>query len=57
MHDPVRPHVDGLPIGLQIVGPMFGDVLVLRAAPRTKAVRPIARPELGRWHVPTTHGR
>ena len=32
VHDPVRAHVGGLPIGLQFVGPMFGDALVLRAA-------------------------
>ena len=35
---------DGLPIGLQIVGPMFGDALVLRAARAYESVRPIARP-------------
>ncbi len=35
---------DGLPIGLQIVGPMFGDALVLRAARAFEAVRGIARP-------------
>ncbi len=37
---------DGLPIGLQIVGPMFGDALVLRAARAYETVRPIARPDL-----------
>ncbi|MBU6437514.1 MAG: amidase, partial [Betaproteobacteria bacterium] len=37
---------DGLPIGLQIVGPMFGDALVLRAARAYESVRPIARPVL-----------
>jgi aspartyl-tRNA(Asn)/glutamyl-tRNA(Gln) amidotransferase subunit A len=37
---------DGLPIGLQIVGPMFGDALVLRAARAYETVRPIARPPL-----------
>ncbi|MGL6112297.1 MAG: amidase [Rubrivivax sp.] len=36
----------GLPIGLQIVGPMFGDALVLRAARAYETVRPIARPKL-----------
>ncbi len=35
---------DRLPIGLQIVGPMFGDALVLRAARAFEAVRGIARP-------------
>jgi aspartyl-tRNA(Asn)/glutamyl-tRNA(Gln) amidotransferase subunit A len=38
----------GLPIGLQFVGPMFGDALVLRAARAYEAVRPIPRPDLSR---------
>jgi aspartyl-tRNA(Asn)/glutamyl-tRNA(Gln) amidotransferase subunit A len=33
----------GLPIGLQIVGPMFGDAMVLRAARAYETVRPIGR--------------
>jgi aspartyl-tRNA(Asn)/glutamyl-tRNA(Gln) amidotransferase subunit A len=37
---------DGLPIGLQIVGPMFGDALVLRAARAYEKIRPILRPGL-----------
>jgi aspartyl-tRNA(Asn)/glutamyl-tRNA(Gln) amidotransferase subunit A len=37
---------DGLPIGLQIVGPMFGDALVLRAARAYESVRPIPRPDV-----------
>jgi len=36
----------GLPIGLQIVGPMFGDALVLRAARAYETARPISRPGL-----------
>ena len=38
----------GLPIGLQFVGPMFGDALVLRAARAYESVRPLARPDLTR---------
>jgi len=38
----------GLPIGLQIVGPMFGDALVLRAARAFESLHPIPRPDLGR---------
>ncbi len=38
--------VDGLPIGLQFVGPMFGDALVLRAARAYESLRPIPRPAL-----------
>ena len=37
---------DGLPIGLQIVGPMFGDALVLRTARAYESACPIARPTL-----------
>ncbi len=37
---------DGLPIGLQLVGPMFGDALVLRACRAYESLRPIARPPL-----------
>ncbi len=36
----------GLPIGLQIVGPMFGDALVLRAARAYETAHPIPRPPL-----------
>jgi aspartyl-tRNA(Asn)/glutamyl-tRNA(Gln) amidotransferase subunit A len=38
----------GLPIGLQLVGPMFGDALVLRAARAFETARPIPRPAPGR---------
>jgi aspartyl-tRNA(Asn)/glutamyl-tRNA(Gln) amidotransferase subunit A len=34
----------GLPIGLQLVGPMFGDALVLRAARAFETVQPVPRP-------------
>ncbi|OYV01308.1 MAG: hypothetical protein CFE45_05430 [Burkholderiales bacterium PBB5] len=37
---------DGLPIGLQLVGPMFGDALVLRACRAYESLRPVARPSL-----------
>jgi aspartyl-tRNA(Asn)/glutamyl-tRNA(Gln) amidotransferase subunit A len=36
---------DGLPIGLQLVGPMFGDAMVLRAARAYEAVHPVLYPE------------
>lgn len=36
----------GLPMGLQIVGPMFGDALVLRAARAFESVQPVPRPAL-----------
>ncbi|MGH8797927.1 MAG: amidase [Caldimonas sp.] len=41
---------EGLPIGLQFVGPMFGDALVLRAARAYESVRPIAKPNLDLLH-------
>jgi aspartyl-tRNA(Asn)/glutamyl-tRNA(Gln) amidotransferase subunit A len=37
---------EGLPIGLQLVGPMFGDALVLRAARAFEAVQGVARPTI-----------
>ncbi|HMK10645.1 MAG TPA: amidase [Acidimicrobiales bacterium] len=37
---------DGLPIGMQLVGPMFADALVLRAARAYEQTRPIPRPTL-----------
>jgi Asp-tRNA(Asn)/Glu-tRNA(Gln) amidotransferase A subunit family amidase len=43
----VRAHVGGLPIGLQFVGPMFADRLVLRAARHVEQRHPVPRPPLG----------
>jgi aspartyl-tRNA(Asn)/glutamyl-tRNA(Gln) amidotransferase subunit A len=37
---------EGLPIGLQLVGPMFGDALVLRAARAYEAIHPVPRPPI-----------
>jgi len=39
---------EGLPVGLQLVGPMFGDALVLRAARAYEGVRPIPRPDVSK---------
>ena len=38
---------DGLPIGMQLVGPMFNDALVLRGARAYETARPIPRPAIG----------
>lgn len=38
----------GLPIGLQLVGPMFGDALVLRAARAFETAQPVPRPAIAR---------
>ena len=35
---------EGLPIGLQLVGPMFDDALVLRAARAFESACPVRRP-------------
>jgi aspartyl-tRNA(Asn)/glutamyl-tRNA(Gln) amidotransferase subunit A len=37
---------DGLPIGMQLVGSMFGEALVLRAARAYEQTRPIPRPSI-----------
>ena len=37
---------DGLPMGMQLVGPMFGDAQVLRAARAYESTRPTLRPTL-----------
>jgi aspartyl-tRNA(Asn)/glutamyl-tRNA(Gln) amidotransferase subunit A len=39
---------EGLPIGAQLVGPMFGDEQVLRAAAAFERVHPAPRPDLSR---------
>ena len=36
----------GLPVGLQIIGPMFDDALVLRVARAYESVKPVARPAI-----------
>jgi aspartyl-tRNA(Asn)/glutamyl-tRNA(Gln) amidotransferase subunit A len=41
-HLPDGPQLPHLPIGLQIVGPMFGDALVLRAAHAFAMAHPVA---------------
>jgi aspartyl-tRNA(Asn)/glutamyl-tRNA(Gln) amidotransferase subunit A len=38
--------LDGLPMGVQLVGPMFGDALVLQAAQALQACYPMQRPVL-----------
>ncbi len=36
----------GLPVGLQVVGPLFGEVSVLALATRVQTLRPIGLPDL-----------
>jgi aspartyl-tRNA(Asn)/glutamyl-tRNA(Gln) amidotransferase subunit A len=40
--------LDGLPMGVQLVGPMFGDALVLQAAQALQACYPMQRPVLSK---------
>jgi aspartyl-tRNA(Asn)/glutamyl-tRNA(Gln) amidotransferase subunit A len=46
----------GLPVGLQFVGPMFGDALVLRAARAYESVHPVPRPPESALQEDITHG-
>ena len=39
---------EGLPVGLHLVGPRYGDALVLRAARAFESARPIALPDLAK---------
>jgi aspartyl-tRNA(Asn)/glutamyl-tRNA(Gln) amidotransferase subunit A len=41
---------EGLPMGVQLVGPMFGDALVLRAAKALADCYPLLRPDLDQVH-------
>jgi aspartyl-tRNA(Asn)/glutamyl-tRNA(Gln) amidotransferase subunit A len=43
---------EGLPMGVQLVGPMFGDALVLRAAKALESCHDCLRPSLGVGQVP-----
>ena len=46
----------GLPVGLQFVGPMFGDALVLRAARAYESVHPVPRPPESALQQEIGHG-
>jgi aspartyl-tRNA(Asn)/glutamyl-tRNA(Gln) amidotransferase subunit A len=43
---------DGLPIGLQLVGPMFDDARVLRAARAFESACPVRRPSVAGLQAP-----
>lgn len=45
---PVGLTQDGLPVGMQIVGPLYADALVLRACHAVEMARPFVRPDLSR---------
>jgi Asp-tRNA(Asn)/Glu-tRNA(Gln) amidotransferase A subunit family amidase len=46
MSVPMGSAEDGLPVGLQIIGPRFGDRLVMRAAAAWERIEPWGRPRL-----------
>lgn len=43
---PVGLTAEGMPVGMQVVGPLYGDALVLRACHAIERARPFARPDL-----------
>ncbi len=43
---PVGLTADGLPVGMQVVGPLYADALVMRACHAIEQARPLARPDL-----------
>lgn len=45
---PVGVTADGLPVGMQVVGPLYGDALVMRACHAIEMAQPFARPDLER---------
>jgi aspartyl-tRNA(Asn)/glutamyl-tRNA(Gln) amidotransferase subunit A len=46
---PVRPHADGRPLGVQVVGRFGGDDVVLEVARRLERVAPWTRPPFPFW--------
>jgi aspartyl-tRNA(Asn)/glutamyl-tRNA(Gln) amidotransferase subunit A len=45
---PVGLTADGLPVGMQVVGPLYADALVMRACHAVEMARPFAKPNLDR---------
>lgn len=43
---PVGLTSEGMPVGMQVVGPLYGDALVLRACRAIERAQPFARPDL-----------
>jgi aspartyl-tRNA(Asn)/glutamyl-tRNA(Gln) amidotransferase subunit A len=43
---PVGLTAEGMPVGMQVVGPLYSDALVLRACRAIEMARPFARPDL-----------
>ena len=45
---PVGSTADGLPVGMQVVGPLYADALVMRVCHAMEMARPFAKPDLDR---------
>lgn len=45
---PIGLTADGLPVGMQVVGPLYADALVMRACHAVEMARPFAKPDLDR---------
>jgi aspartyl-tRNA(Asn)/glutamyl-tRNA(Gln) amidotransferase subunit A len=45
---PVGLNADGLPVGMQVVGPLYGEATILRLCRAFEAAHPFARPDLER---------
>lgn len=43
---PIGLNADGLPVGMQVVGPLYGEVDILRLCQAYEAAHPFARPDL-----------
>lgn len=50
---PVGLTADGLPVGMQVVGPLYADARVLRICHAIEAARPFVQPDLGRLKAVT----
>ena len=50
---PIGLSAEGMPVGMQVVGPLYGDALVLRACRAIEQARPFARPDLTALRNPT----
>ena len=44
---PIGLNADGLPVGMQVVGPLYGEVEILRLCQAYETAHPFARPDLG----------
>ncbi len=53
---PVGLTADGLPVGMQVVGPLYSDALVMRVCHAVEMARPFAQPDLAQLRAIPTRG-